>query len=109
GKATPRDEVICNVEVFRGAVRKGDWKLVWRATLPSKLELFNLSSDPYEKTNLAEQNPQKVAELQKRIDGVASEMAKSLLLTGVFQGIVKGMKTTPPALPNEEGFFQQAD
>ncbi|WP_084245724.1 arylsulfatase B [Rhodoplanes sp. Z2-YC6860] len=109
GKPSPRDEVVYNVEAFRGAVRKGDWKLVWRSTLPSKIELFNLANDPYEKSNLAEQNPEKVAELQKRIDGLASEMARSLLLTEVFQKIVKGVRTTPPALPNEDTFYQQAD
>src|SRR5262249_46826148 len=38
GKTSPRDEVVYNVEMFRGAVRKGDWKLVWRTTLPSKIE-----------------------------------------------------------------------
>lgn len=109
GKPSPRDEVVYNVEAFRGAVRRGDWKLVWRSTLPSKIELFNLANDPYEKSNLAEQNPEKVAELQKRIDGLASEMARSLLLTEVFQRLVKSGKTTPPALPNEETFYQQAD
>ena len=39
------------------AVRQGDWKLIWRTPLPSALELYNLAQDPYEKANLAEQNP----------------------------------------------------
>jgi len=108
-KPSPREEVVYNVEMFRGAVRKGDWKLAWRTTLPSKIELFNLAHDPYEKTNVAAQNPEKVLELQKRIDGLAGEMAKSLLLTEVFKGVVKGLTGKPPALPNEDGFYEQAD
>jgi arylsulfatase A-like enzyme len=109
GKPSPRDEVVYNVEAFRGAVRKGDWKLVWRTTLPSKLELFNLAQDPSEKENLAEQNPDKVRELQKRVDELAGGMARSLLLTDVFKGVVKGLTGRPPALPNEDEFYQQAD
>lgn len=46
-----------NVEVFRGAVRKGNWKLVKIALLPGKTELFDLSKDPGEKTNVADQFP----------------------------------------------------
>jgi arylsulfatase A-like enzyme len=90
-------------------VRKGDWKLVWRTTLPSQLELFNLAQDPQEKTNLAEQNPEKVRELQKRIGHLSGGMAKSLLLTEVFKGVAKGLTGKPPALPNEEEFFEQLD
>ena len=109
GKPSPRDEVVYNVEMFRGAVRKGDWKLVWRTTLPSKIELFNLAQDPYEKTNVAAQNPEKVMELQKRIDGLAGEMSKSLLLTEVFKGVTKGLTGKAPALPDDDAFYEQAD
>lgn len=108
-KPSPRDEVVYNVEMFRGALRQGDWKLVWRTTLPSRVELFNLAQDPSEQTNLAEQNPEKVLELEKRIDELAGGMAKSLLLEDVFKGVVKGLTGKPPALPNEEEFYEQAD
>jgi arylsulfatase A-like enzyme len=109
GKPSPRDEIIYNVEMFRGAVRKSDWKLVWRTTLPSKIELFNLAQDPYEKLNVADQNPERVRELQARVDGLAAGMAKSLLLNDVFKGVAKGLTGKPPALPNEEDFFVQGD
>ena len=89
GKPSPRKEVVYNVEVFRGAVRRDDWKLVWKTVLPSKVELFNLAQDPYEKTNLADQNPEKVKELQKRVDELAGKSAKSLLLLEAFK-VVKG-------------------
>lgn len=40
----PRDEVVYDIEPFRAAIRKGDWKLVWQATLPSQVELFSSGS-----------------------------------------------------------------
>lgn len=45
------------------AVRQGDWKLVV-SERTGKTWLFDLSKDISEKTNLAQENPQKVAELQ---------------------------------------------
>lgn len=66
------------------AVRKGDWKLTnaneyWGKGRPSNLyikpisnnlslKLFNIESDPGERTNLAEQMPEKVNELQKEFN-----------------------------------------
>jgi arylsulfatase A-like enzyme len=108
GKPSPRQEVVYNIEPFRGGVRRGDWKLVWRTPLPSSLELFNIAEDPSEKTNLAEMNPQKVAELQKRIEELARESAKSLFLVDAFTA-VKGAAHGAPALPNEETYFTQGD
>ena len=29
GKPSPREEVLLNVESYRGAIRRGDWKLAW--------------------------------------------------------------------------------
>jgi len=45
-------------------VRQGDWKLQVTEK-PAKTWLFNLASDPTEKNNVAEQNPDKVAALKK--------------------------------------------
>jgi arylsulfatase A-like enzyme len=50
GKPSPRREVVYNIEMFRGAVRQGDWKLFWRTTLPSRIELYDLAKDPSERT-----------------------------------------------------------
>ena len=61
GAAPPDDDVLINVEAFRGAIRVGDWKLVKVALLPGKTELFNLVDDPGETTNVAEQHPEIVA------------------------------------------------
>jgi len=108
GKPSPRAEVVYNIEPFRGGVRQGDWKLIWRTPLPSAIELYDIPQDPSEKTNLANSNPQKVADLQKRIEQLAKESAKSLFLVDAFAA-VKGMAHGAPSLPNEDAFFTQGD
>ena len=47
---------------YLSAVRKGDWKLVYRMRTGT-LELYNLSTDIGEKHNIAAQHPEKVKEL----------------------------------------------
>src|SRR5262245_61923859 len=101
GKASPRSEVVYDIEPFRAAVRQGSWKLVWQATLPSKVELFNLAQDPAEKTNVASQNPQKVAELQQRIEALAREAVQPLLMQEAFR-VTWSELTDTVALPSEE-------
>jgi arylsulfatase A-like enzyme len=108
GRPSPRQEVVYNIEPFRAGLRQGEWKLIWRTPLPSALELYNIAQDPYEKTNLADKNPQIVAQLQKRIDELARESAKSLFLVDAFTA-VKGAAHGQPALPTEEAFFTQGD
>ena len=51
----------------RSAVlREGDWKLVvHHASGGDKIELFNLADDPYEKHDLAADNADRVARMQK--------------------------------------------
>ena len=79
GKPSPRAEVVYNIEPFRAGLRKGDWKLIWQTTLPSKVELFDIAHDPAEKTNLAEKNPQMVAELKQRIEVLSREAVPPLI------------------------------
>ena len=43
---SPHDDILINVEAFRGAIRKGNWKLIKIALLPGKTELFDLSEGP---------------------------------------------------------------
>jgi len=101
GKSSPRNEVVYDIEPFRAAVRKGDWKLVWRTVLPSEVELFNLAQDPAEKVNLADQNPQKVAELQQWAQALAREAVPPLLLKEAL-GVVWKVETGSVALPDME-------
>ena len=104
GRPSPRTEVVYNIEAFRAGVRQGDWKLVWRAPLPSALELYNVVQDPSEKQNLAAQHPETVAALQKRANELAGQMVKSPLLQAEFQAMMKRL-ALPPALPGEEFEF----
>src|SRR5215471_17918147 len=101
GKPSPRSEVVYDIEPFRGAVRQGEWKLVWKATLPPKVELFNLAQDPSEQTNLADQHPQKVAELQQRIEALAGDAVPPLLVLEAFRASWSVLTATV-TLPSEE-------
>ena len=103
GKPSPRSEIVYNVEPFRGAVRQGDWKLVWHTLLPSSVELFNLAQDPSEQHDLAAANPEKVAVFQQRLNALAKESAKPLFLVDQFKVVKKNLKGEP-VLPTDEDF-----
>jgi arylsulfatase A-like enzyme len=79
GKPSPRTEVVYNIEPFRAGLRNGDWKLIWQTTLPSKVELFDMAHDSAETTNLAEKNPQVVADLKQRIEVLSREAVPPLI------------------------------
>jgi len=100
GQPSPRTEVVYNVEPFRAAVRQGDWKLVWQTLLPATVELYNIAQDPSEKTNLAVQNPDKVAALQQRANELAAKMAKPMILQTEVKAMMQRIKM-PPSLPAE--------
>jgi len=101
GKPSGREEVVYNVEPFRGAIRQGDWKLVWTALLPSKVELFNIASDPNEQTNLAASEPEKVKHLQARVEQLAAESEKPLFMQTAMQAVFSGI-FGPAPIPTEE-------
>jgi len=77
GAPSPHDDILINVEAFRGAVRKGDWKLVKIALLPGKTELYDLAKDPGEENNVADAHPDIVAELEARLLVYAKEKKRS--------------------------------
>ena len=95
GKPSPRSEIVYNVEPFRGAVREGDWKLIWRALIPTSVDLYNLAEDPYEKNNRAAAHPDKVAAFQARINALGGESAKAQALIYVAS---VGLKHGKPLL-----------
>jgi arylsulfatase I/J len=80
GKSSPREDLVYNVEPYRAGVRKGNWKLVWTTLLPPRIELFDLSKDPSESTNLADQFPDKVTELQAWTIDLAKQAAPPLFM-----------------------------
>lgn len=100
GKPSPRTEVVYNVEPFRGAVRQGDWKLIWRSLIPTSVDLYNLADDPYEKNNLAAAHPDKVAAMQARLNTLGKESAKPLALIYVTS---VGLAHGKPLLASEGG------
>jgi arylsulfatase A-like enzyme len=76
---SPHDEILINVESYRGAIIRKDkdnghyWKLIKYATLPGKTELFDLSEDKEEENNLAADRPDIVQELEARLVAYAEE------------------------------------
>ncbi len=100
GQPSPRTEFVYNVEPFRAAMRKGDWKLIWRPLIPSSVDLFNLADDPYEKTNLAEQHPDRVAAMKTQIEALGREAAKPYALMYILQ---KGLAHGTPLMASEGG------
>jgi arylsulfatase A-like enzyme len=88
---SPHEDILFNVSPNGGALRKGDWKLVLNGNTrddpdgkaepkkgkkgPLLVELFNLANDPFEKTNLAEREPERVRELRGRLDAYARQAA----------------------------------
>lgn len=77
GNPSPHEDLLINVEAIRGAIRKGNWKLVRVATLPGRTELFDLASDPNEKINVAKQHPEIVRDLEARLIVYAKQQKPS--------------------------------
>ncbi len=100
GAPSPRTEIVYNVEPFRGAVREGDWKVIWRTLIPTSVDLYNLANDPYEQTNLAAAHPEKLPAMQERLNALGKEAAKPLALIYVA-GV--GLKHGKPLMASESG------
>lgn len=100
GNPSPRTEIVYNIEPFRGAIREGDWKLIWHTLLPQKVELYDIAKNPSETENVVAEHPDKVAELQKRINELAAQAQKPILLQIEFKNVIKRMHLSP-ALPSD--------
>lgn len=100
---SPRDEIIYNIEPFRAAIRQGNWKLIWRTTLPQSVDLYNLAEDPSETNNIASKYPDIVGRMKARIDELSHDAAKPLFLIDQFKVIQTNMKGEP-VLPIDDEF-----
>ncbi|MGC1272568.1 MAG: sulfatase [Planctomycetaceae bacterium] len=49
--------------------REGDWKLIVSEKAEGSAELYDLANDPHETRNLAEEHPDRVTGLRKKLDG----------------------------------------
>jgi len=85
GKPSPHEEILHNVTAAAGAIRRGDWKLIYNGSIGANntgpvdkkvFELFNIAEDPYEKNNMADKYPQKFQELKRRLEHYANEAVK---------------------------------
>jgi len=83
---TTRKELLLNVDDFHGAIRIGEWKLIVHAALPSRVELFDIANDPEEAENKASAYPDRVKELQGRLNEYAYDMAPSKYLEELAGG-----------------------
>ena len=104
GSASPHDEILINVESYRGSIRRDRWKLVKVALLPGKTELFDLVEDPGEKTDVAERFPDIVRDLEARLISYASEQKPSqwLLAQPSFAG-PQGVTVFDPGYDFDDG------
>lgn len=91
GSPSPRTQVVYGIEPYRAAVSDGDWKLVWKTTLPSMVELFNLADDPGEKTNLADSNPEVVARLKQLAEANARKSVAPLIMAPAIGEVQSGL------------------
>ena len=71
GEPQPRPLYWAGTRFATAAVRSGDWKLILTRQ-NDQVELFNLGSDPYEKTNLASEQPQQAQQLRKLLEELAA-------------------------------------
>lgn len=105
GAPSPHEDILINAEIDRGALRKGDWKLVvyeaakagvrerrgtnrppqdanGKALSARRIELYDLANDVSEAKNVAEAHPGVVADLLARYDRYLSESVPALDLAG---------------------------
>lgn len=77
GKPSPHEEVLINVEAFRGSIRQGRWKYTKIGGLPGKTELFDLEKEPSEQTNVINEYPEVAKQLEAKLMQYAREQKKS--------------------------------
>ncbi len=82
----------------------GDWKLQVSAR-PAKSWLYNLKDDPTEKTNLAESDPEKLAEMKALLDKVDAEQAKPLWPSLQEGALAIDRPLDTPAVEGEEYIY----
>jgi len=77
GTALPRKEILLEISPVRGAIRAGEWKLVYNGQINGleatkrgrdTYELFNLEADPGERQNLSTRYPKILDGLKARLD-----------------------------------------
>ena len=95
-----RSEAVINIdlddqsETFQIGLRSGDFKLIWGQTKEFKqhskrnpaVHLFDLKKDPYEKRDLAQTEPEKLAEMKERAIALTKDAKVGFHPTGFSLG-----------------------
>ena len=85
------------------ALRQGDWKVrwQWKPYGTGDWELYNLATDPSERSNLAAQAPDKVAAMLKLWDQYAQENNVIIPSRSVFEALERQL---PKRVPDDTGY-----
>jgi len=87
GAPSPHDDILLNVNGRAGAVRAGDYKLVWhrgpadpdrRPNAPRGYQLYDLRTDIGERHDLSQEKPDVLAAMQARLQRYRDAAARSL-------------------------------
>lgn len=108
-KPSPHDSILINVEMHRGAVRKGNWKFINNASLPSSVELYDLKADPGEQENLADLHPDIVQEMTVLLNEYAKGAKASLYFKEYMPFIVEDYKTSSMEYNGDEDSGQPGE
>jgi len=105
--ASGRKEIIFLLEDSerdrRGAIIEWPWKLIRTAKpeAPWTFELFNISTDPSEKTEVSKGNPEIVQRLSARLDEMKKDVPPAFWKPGDGKA-PKGWKSSPIVGPDQE-------
>ncbi|MDH3716859.1 MAG: sulfatase [Planctomycetota bacterium] len=80
---SPRTELLYYSGTKLVGMRKGDWKILGR-DLEQKPALYNLAEDLGERHNLAQEQPEKLAELKARMKGLDAQISKEIRPLGIY-------------------------
>jgi len=109
GEPGLHDDILINVEHHRGALRQGKWKLIKKAMLPSKVELYDLEADPGENNNLEKQYPDVVKQLEARLNEYAKSAKASLYFKEYMPFIMEDYKTSSMVYDGDEDSGQPGE
>lgn len=101
-KSRPEPRTIFWQSAYYKVVRHGDWKLQLTGRR-DKIFLFDLAADPTEQRNLAEERPDKVAELRALIEEHQAG-AREPLYPYVLEGLVAVDKSLDEPFTDEDEF-----
>ncbi len=90
--------VVDNLEPFRAGLRQGNWKLIWQASLPSRVELFDIAADSAQTTRRRGEEPEVVATLKQRVKALSRE-AEPPLISGEAMPALKAQLFSGVVLP----------